>query len=183
VVAVIGFDLSAAFDTVGREDLLRKKSSIGIGGKALTWFSCYLSNAKQRVIWDGHMSDVVEVEYRVRQGLLLGPVLYLPHIFNLPISLEIRESDGNSAYANDTALWVIADSIEEAQLELQRLADAMSNFTKYNGLALNGAKTQLMIGGAKDGDVSTLSSSWTAQRSGRATCFSCLGSRFTRSSS
>jgi hypothetical protein len=129
VVAVIGFNLSAAFDTVGIEDLLPKMSAIGIGGKGLKWFCCYLSNAKQRVIWDGHVSDVVEVEYGIRQGSLLGLVLYLLHVFDLPVSLEIRKSDGNSAYANDTALWVIVDNIGEAQLELQRLADAMSNFT------------------------------------------------------
>jgi hypothetical protein len=44
------------------------------------------------------------VEYGVRQGSLLGPVLYLLHVFTLPFSLEIRESYGDSAYANDTAL-------------------------------------------------------------------------------
>jgi hypothetical protein len=64
----------------------------------LKWFRCYLTNAKQRVVWDGHVSDIVDVEYGVRQGSLLGPVLYLLHVFDLPFSLEIRESDGNSAY-------------------------------------------------------------------------------------
>jgi hypothetical protein len=152
VVAVISFDLSAAFDIVGR-DLLTKMSAIGIGGKVLKWFRCYLSNAKQHVIWDKHVSDVSEAEYGVRQGLLLGPVLYLLHVFNLPISLEIRELEGDNAYANNTALWVIADDIGEAQLELQPLTDAMSNFTKYNGLALNRAKTRLIIHVAKDKDV------------------------------
>jgi hypothetical protein len=53
----------------------------------------------------------------------------LLHVFDLPFSLEIRESNGDSAYAYYTALWVIADDVEEAQRELQRLADSMSNFT------------------------------------------------------
>jgi hypothetical protein len=57
---VINFNLSAAFDTVGREDLLPKMSAIGIRGKALRWFRCYLSNAKQHVIWDGRVSNVAE---------------------------------------------------------------------------------------------------------------------------
>jgi hypothetical protein len=146
---VIGFDLSAAFDTVGREDLLPKMLAMGIGGKELKWFRCYLTDAKQCVVWDGQVSDIVDMEYGVRQGSLLGPVLYLLHVFDLPLSLEIRESDGHSTYANDTAVWVIAKDIEEVQRELQRLADAMAKFTRDNGLALNGAKTQVMIGGAK----------------------------------
>jgi hypothetical protein len=61
VVAVVGFDLSAAFDTVGREDLLPKMAAMGIGGKSLKWFRCYLTNARQRVVWDGQVSDVVDV--------------------------------------------------------------------------------------------------------------------------
>jgi hypothetical protein len=101
MVAVIGFNLSAAFDTVGREDLLTKMLAIGIGGKALRWLRCYLTNAKQRVVWEGQVSDVVDVEYGVMQGSLLSPVLYLLHVFHLPLALEIRESDGNSGYAND----------------------------------------------------------------------------------
>jgi hypothetical protein len=45
VVTVIGFDLSAAFETVGREDLLPKMMAMGIRGKALEWFCCYLTDA------------------------------------------------------------------------------------------------------------------------------------------
>jgi hypothetical protein len=95
----------------------------------------------------------VDVEYGVRQGSLLGPVLYLLHVFDLPLALEIRESDGDSAYADDTAVRVIAEDIEEAQRELQQLANAMAKFTKDNGLALNRAKTQVMIGGARAKDI------------------------------
>jgi hypothetical protein len=128
------------------------------------------------------LSDVVEVEYGVRQGSLLGPVLYLLHDSDFPKSLEIRESDGDSAYPNDTGLWVIADTLEEAQLELQRLADAMSGFTRNNGLALNRAKTQLMIGGAKDKDILNVIVIVDGAESGQATRSSCLESRSTGSS-
>jgi hypothetical protein len=149
VVAVIGFDLSAAFYTVGREDLLPKMLAMCIGGKALRWFRCYLTNAKQHVMWDGQVSDVVDVEYGVRQGSLLGPVLYLLHVFDLPLALEIRESDDDSVYADNTDVWVVAKDIKEAQRELQQLADAIVKYTRDNGLALNGAKTQVMIGDTK----------------------------------
>jgi hypothetical protein len=156
VVSVVGFDLSAAFDSVGREDLLPKMSGMGIGGKALRWFCCFLTDAKQRVVLDGQVSDVIDLEYGVRQGSLLGPVLYLLHVSDLPLTLEIRETDGDSSYADDTAVWVVAEDLEEAHRELQLLVNVMVNYTKVNSLALDGAKTQVMVGGkakAKDMDA------------------------------
>jgi hypothetical protein len=52
----------------------------------------------------------------------------------------------------------VTKDIEEAQQELQRLADAMVKYTRNNGLALNGAKTQVMIGGkAKARDNASIS--------------------------
>jgi hypothetical protein len=78
-------------------------------------------------------------------------VLYLLHVSELPLTLEIRETDGDSGYTNDKAVWVVAEDLEEAHRELQRLVNVMVNYTKVNGLALNGAKTQVMVGGkAKD---------------------------------
>jgi hypothetical protein len=147
VVALVRFDLSAMFDTVGREDLRPKMSAMGIGGKALKWFRCHLMEARQRVVWDGQVSYIVDVEYGVRQGFLLSLVLYLLHVSDLPLTLEIRKSDGDSGYADDTAVWVVAEDLEKAHRELQRLVNVMVNYTKINGLALNGAKTQVMVGG------------------------------------
>jgi hypothetical protein len=159
VVAVVVFDLSAACDTVGREDLLTKMSAMGIRGRALRWFCCYLTDTKQPAVWDGQVSDVVNVEYGVRQGSLLGPVLYLLHVSDLPLTLEIRETDGDSSFADDTAVWVVAENLVEAYRELQRLVNVMVNYTKVNGLALNRAKTQVMVGSkakAKDMDAFTI---------------------------
>jgi hypothetical protein len=81
---------------------------MGIGGRNLNWFRLYLTGARQRVVWDGQVSGTVDVEYRVRQGSLLGPVLYLLHLLDLPLTLEIRDSDGDSGYADNTAVWVVA---------------------------------------------------------------------------
>jgi hypothetical protein len=86
------------------------------------------------------------VEYEVRQGSLLGPVLYLLHVSDLPLTLEIRESNGDSCYADDTAVWVLAEDHKEARKELQRLVNVMVDQTKTNGLALNWSKTQVMVG-------------------------------------
>jgi hypothetical protein len=63
------------------------------------------------VVWDGQVSDTVDVEYGVRQGSLLGPVLYLLHVSDLPPALGMRDS----GYADDTAVWVVAEDHDEAQ--------------------------------------------------------------------
>jgi hypothetical protein len=164
VVAVVEFDLSAAFDTVGREDLLPKMAAMGIGGRSLKWFRCYLTGARQRVVWDGQVSGVVDVEYGVRQGSLLGPVLYLLNVSDLPLALEIRDSNGDSSYADNTDVWVVAEDHEEAHQELQRLVNIVVAYTKANGLVLNRAKTQVMVGGKGKPPPPSLSTS-TARRS------------------
>jgi hypothetical protein len=107
VVAVVGFDLSVGFDTVGREDLLLMMAAMGIGGRSLKWFRCYLTGARQGVVLDDQVSGMVDVEYGVRQGSLLGLVFYLLHISDLPLALELRDSDGTAATptTRPSGLW------------------------------------------------------------------------------
>jgi hypothetical protein len=84
--------------------------------------------------------------------------LYLLHVSNLPLALEIRETNGDSGYAYHTAVWVVAEDVEAGLQELQWLVNAMVKYTRDNGLALNGAKTQVMIGGkAKASDNASIS--------------------------
>jgi hypothetical protein len=59
VVAMVGFDLSAAFDTNGREDLMPKMEAMGIGGRNLKWFRCYLTGARQRVVHSVAQLDTI----------------------------------------------------------------------------------------------------------------------------
>jgi hypothetical protein len=59
----------------------------------------------------------------------------------------LNQDHGDSGYADNTAVWVVAEGVQEAQQELQRLVDAMVKYSRDNGLALNGAKTQVMIRG------------------------------------
>jgi hypothetical protein len=158
-----------------------KMSAMGIGGKALRWFCSYLTDAKQRMVWDGQVSDIIVVEYGVRQGSLLGPVLYLLHVSDLPLALEIRETDGDSGYADDTAVWVMAEDLEEVQRELQRLVNAMVKYTKDNGLAFNGAKMQVMVGGkAKARDATNITINVDSAEVKTSNSFELLGITFDR---
>ena len=71
-------DLSAAFDTVDHAAILLKRltTAFGIGGKALEWFSLYLSGRSQRVFFflEGATSDSFDLSFGVPQGSCLGPL-------------------------------------------------------------------------------------------------------------
>ncbi|QQP55360.1 Uncharacterized protein FKW44_008509 [Caligus rogercresseyi] len=77
VVGVLGFDLSAAFDTVNQLQLLPQLGKLGIAGTQFKWFHSYLTGGYQRVVWSGTESEFLPVKYGVRQGSILGPILYL----------------------------------------------------------------------------------------------------------
>jgi hypothetical protein len=143
VVGVMGFDLSAAFDTVDKSSLLPKPEAVGVKGLALKWFKDYISGGRQKVVWHGVRSNVPDVKYGVRQGSILGPLLYLVIMADLPAFLGLGRK-GNAMYADDLNVWGRGKTRAEVAKKLEKLADKFAVFTKGNGLTLNAAKTQLV---------------------------------------
>ena len=82
-------DFSKAFDTVPNDGLLSKLKHYGIDDKIWTWISNFL---KQRVVVDGIQSDLVTVDSGVSQGTVLGPILFLLHINDLPSVISSKVS-------------------------------------------------------------------------------------------
>ena len=79
-------DLRKAFDTVNHPILFTKLEHLGVRGVALKWFESYLSGRTQCVSLDGILSNPQEIDISVLQGTILGPILFLCFINDLPNS-------------------------------------------------------------------------------------------------
>ena len=114
VVDAIYFDFAKAFDSVPHQRLLGKLTSYGINGKILKWIRTFLSDRCQIVKVNGMKSDPASVLSGIPQGSVLGPVLFIIYINDLP---EVVKSD-TYLFADDTKILRQITTKEDA-LQLQ----------------------------------------------------------------
>ena len=93
-------DLQKAFDTLDHGVLLEKMKYFGFRASVIKWFESYLSNRKLLVCIDV-FSEAGTLKYGVPQGSILGPLLFLLYVNDLPQSLS---DAGFYLYADDTCI-------------------------------------------------------------------------------
>ena len=96
-------DFQKAFDTVNHGILLDKLSHYSIRGPAYDWFSSYLNERYQFVVYSGCESEHKYIQCGVPQGSILGPLLFLIHINDLPyvssLSMPILFADDTKVFS------------------------------------------------------------------------------------
>ena len=76
---------------VNHEISLRKLSHYGIMGKTYDWLKSYLRNRKQYISISGENSSQTAIKYSVPQGSILGPLLFIIYIIDIPNLSKIAQ--------------------------------------------------------------------------------------------
>ena len=105
-----------AFDKVWHKGLIHKLKCNGISENLLCFFEDYLLNRNQRVILNGLESTWRETYAGVPQGSVLGPLLFLVYINDLPddILSEMR------LFADDSSLFTVVNGIDDTQVKIEK---------------------------------------------------------------
>ena len=116
-------DFAKAFDSVPHERLLLKADYYGIRDKTNTWLRSFLTGRSQRVVINGSASSWSSVVSGVPQGTVLGPILFLMFINDLPTNT----TSGIKLFADDCVLYRPIISVSD-HFALQRDLDQLEKW-------------------------------------------------------
>lgn len=144
VSILILLDLSAAFDTVDHELLLKDLYNSGIRDSALELLNSYLSDRFQRVLVGQTVSALFPLLCGVPQGSVLGPVLFSVYTSSLSLLLEAH-GVAYHFYADDTQIYVKITNVVDTKRKIELLTTDIGRWMTTRKLKLNDSKTEILI--------------------------------------
>ena len=135
----IYLDFTKAFDRVDHRLLVKKLHQYGICGNLLKWFESYLSDRYQKVTVLGATSQPIHVLSGVPQGSILGPLLFLIYVNDLP---KATTSSSVALYADDTKCFHGIKTSDDV-IDLQRDLDKICKWCDVWRMDLNQSKCSL----------------------------------------
>ena len=88
MVGMVLLDLQKAFGTIGHSILMLKLKTSGLGDDISRWFRSYLTDRQQFVDVPGTRSSFAPIACEVPQGSILGPLLFLIYINDMPATVK-----------------------------------------------------------------------------------------------
>lgn len=138
-VDAILLDFEKAFDKVPHSRLLYKLDFYGVRGPLNQWIKSFLSNRKQQVVLEGTKSDQDDVISGVPQGTVLGPLLFLAYINDMPdcTSSDIR------LFADDSLMFRVIKSTND-KTRLQQDLEALEQWERTWLMRFNASKCYVL---------------------------------------
>jgi hypothetical protein len=134
-------DLRKAFDTVNHPILFKKLSKLGIQGLELKWFESYLSDRKQSVRNNRVSSNLLCILLGVPQGSILGPLLFLININDLPDCSKLCAY----LFADDTTLLAKNANLNKLFSDVNEEFRIVVYYFRAHRLVLHPYKTTFML--------------------------------------
>ena len=141
-VGVVQLDLSKAFDLVNHRLLLEKLKLYKFDDHSISWFSSYLNDRTQCVYIKETKSSPGQISSGVPQGSILGPLLFLLYINDLPLFVSHCI---DLLYADDTTLLSIGQSIKDIELSLTSDVENIERWCNHNDMVLSIPKSSCML--------------------------------------
>lgn len=135
------YDMSKAFDTVQHNILVNKLKFYGCDSKTCNLISSYLDNRNQTVFYNGVFSKFLTVKNGVPQGSVLGPLLFIIYINDLPYNIGSNHVK-SYLFADDLALTFTTNSLNESTALQEKHTENIKSWCLANGLKLNESKIQ-----------------------------------------
>ena len=148
VIGTVFLDLKMAFDTVNHNILISKIRALGADDNACLWFTSFLSNRTQVTCCNTAKSDPASIFIGVAQGSILGPLLFIVYVNDLPKCLKFCDV---TLYADDTVLSFASSSTDEIQRKMNSDLNCIHNWLLDNQLTLNVEKSKFMLIGSSQG--------------------------------
>ena len=142
ITGALFIDLKKAFDLVDHECLLFKlEEYCGVRGSSLDWFRNYLTTRTQRVQFKNDISSTRAICFGVPQGSILGPLLFVLYINDLPQCLQ---NCSINMYADDTVMYFTNLCASEIARVVQDDLNRVVQWMESCWLILNQSKTKSM---------------------------------------
>lgn len=147
-IDVAYFDYAKAFDKVSHGLLLIKLKAYGIDGALLAWLTAYLKERKQRVVVGDAKSPWLEVVSGTTQGTVLGFLLFLIFINDLPSKCSPENESLVMLLADDTKSFQEMGNEQEQQIrnqsELQERVNRIAEWASEWKMEINAQKSKVM---------------------------------------